>query len=318
MVNISNIDLNLFVVLDAVLAERSVTRAAQRLHVTPPAISNSLARLRELLGDPLAVRKGRGLVPTPRAVELAPTVAAALDQIKSVVERPRGFRPDESTRTFTLAAADNQQLCEVPRIIDRFARQLPQARLRVVSPDYLQATDGLATGEIDFAFSLPPATPPGCDSMPLYDEVGTFIVRRDHPRLRGRMTPALFNAAKHIHIEVALGRTGSGGRIAEEIWRKQGLARDIALTVPHFVAAAMAAARTDLVAALPSRAARLFCGLLPLKMVTPTFEMPRATTTLVWHARTHADAGNVYVRELIARAVKAAPASRGTPARSTR
>lgn len=308
--NISNIDLNLFVVLDAVLAERSVTRAAKRLNVTPPAVSNSLARLRELLGDRLVVRQGRGLVATPRAVELVPGIAAALGHIRGIVERPPGFAPDGTTRTFTLAAADNQELCEVPRIMDLFARRLPRATLRVVSADYLQSSNGLATGEIDFAFGLPQAVPPGCFSVALYEEVGVFLVRRDHPRVHRRMTPALFNSLQHIHIEVALGRTGSGGRMAEQLWRKQGLSRHVALVVPHFVAAAMAAARTDLVAAAPSRAAQLFCGLLPLKIVEPTFEMPRATTILLWHARTTADPGNEYVRQLIVRAVQDQPRSR--------
>ncbi|AKU95592.1 Transcriptional regulator, LysR family [Labilithrix luteola] len=306
MVNVSGVDLNLFAVLGAVLAERSVTRAAKQLHVTPPAVSNSLARLRDILGDPLVVRSGNGLVPTPRAEELAPLLESALEQLKVILDSKRGFVATETTRVFTLAAADSNQVCDVPRVIEAFAQELPRAKLRIVSSDYLLSSGGLATGEIDAAF--------GVDGMPLssgwlsraaYDEVGALVVRRDHPRVRRRMTPELFNSLQHIDVQVALGRTGTGHDIAERMWRSLGLSREVVLSVPHFVAAAMAAARTDYVAALPRRVADTLCAILPLKIVQPTFTLPAASVTLVWHARTDADAGARYFRDLIVRAVHA-------------
>src|SRR5581483_4581027 len=135
-VNLSAIDLNLFLVLHAVLEERSATRAAARLHVTQSAVSNALARLRQLLGDPLVVRQGRGLVPTPRAEELAPLLRDVAERLAAAVDR-KGFVPEESTRTFTIALADSHQACEVPRIARAFTKRLPKAQLRVVSADYL-------------------------------------------------------------------------------------------------------------------------------------------------------------------------------------
>ena len=173
-----------------------------------------------------------------------------------------------------------------------------------MSSDYLVSSDGLATGEIDAAFGV--AGMPlgaGFQSRPLYDELGALVVRRDHPRVKSKMSAALFNSLKHIDVQVALGRTGTGHAIAERMWRTLGLERDVVLAVPHFVAAAMAASRTDYVAALPGRVARALLPQLPLKIVQPTFELPRATITLVWHARTDADAGASFVRELIARVV---------------
>jgi DNA-binding transcriptional LysR family regulator len=305
MVNLSGVDLNLFAVLGFVLAERSVTRAAKRLHVTPSAVSNSLARLRDILGDPLVVRSGNGLAPTPRAEELAPLLKSALGQLQTILDSQRGFVSAETTRAFTLAAADGNQVCDVPRIVETFARELPRARLRVVSSDYLVSSDGLATGEIDAAFGvagMPLGT--GQHSRPLYEEVGALAVRRDHPRVRDRMTPELFNSLRHIDVQVALGRTGAGHDIAERTWRALGLSRQVVLTVPHFVAAALAAARSDYVAALPRRVALVLCPLLGLKMARPTFEMPKAAVTMVWHVRTDADAGAQYFRELIARATR--------------
>jgi len=315
MVNIGAVDLNLFAVLGVVLAERSVTRAAKQLHVTPSAISNSLARLRELLGDPLVVRSGNGLAPTPLAQELAPTLAAALGQLEQILDAKRGFMPAETTRGFTLAAPDGNQVCDVPAIVEAFARELPRSRLRVVSADYLLSSDGLATGEVDATFGV--AGMPlraGQQAQLLYDEVGALVVRRDHPRIRDRLTPAQFNSAQHIDVQLALGRTGTGHDIAEQAWRALGLRRQVGLAVPHFFAAALAAARSDYVAALPRRVARTLAAMLPLRITRPTFEMPRAAVTLVWHARTDADTGARYFRDLIARAVRAP----GEPAHSPR
>jgi DNA-binding transcriptional LysR family regulator len=307
VVSLSNVDLNLFAVLAAVLSERSVTRAAKRLHVTPPAVSNSLARLRDLLGDPLVVRSGNGLAPTPRALELAPVLAGALAELEGILDSKRGFTPAEATRSFTLAAPDGNQVADVPRVIEAFAADLPRGKLRIVSSDYLVSSDGLATGEIDAAFGIA-GMPlgPGLRSRTVYDEVGTLVVRRDHPRVGERMTADLFNSLQHIDVHLALGRAGTGHRIADLVWRRQGLSRVVALTVPHFVAAAMAAARTDYVAALPKRVAQTLCPLLPLKVTRPTFEMPAGAVTLFWHARTDADAGAQYFRDLVARAVRPA------------
>src|SRR5262245_54120206 len=149
--DLATIDLNLFVVLDAVLREGSVTGAAKRLHVTQPAVSNALSRLRELVGDPLLVRRGRGLVATPVAAALGPRVARALGDLSEALERERGFDPAQSERCFTIALADNQEVSDLPRIAQRFEKQLPRASLRVVTVERLHATDGLAAGAVDVA-----------------------------------------------------------------------------------------------------------------------------------------------------------------------
>src|SRR5215471_12294499 len=125
VMNLSAVDLNLFVVLHAVLEEQSATRAAKRLNVTQSAVSNALARLRTVLGDPLFVRRGRGLVPTPRAEELAPILAQAMGHLERAVDQGQAFVPEASTRTFTLAAADNHQTSEGARIAEAFAKKVP-------------------------------------------------------------------------------------------------------------------------------------------------------------------------------------------------
>jgi len=301
-VNLSAIDLNLFLVLHAVLEERSATRAAARLHVTQSAVSNALARLRQLLGDPLVVRSGRGLVPTPRAEQLAPLLREATERIALAIDQ-RGFVAEESTRTFTIAMADSHQASEVPRIAKAFAARLPRARLRVVSADYLAATGGLTNGDVDAAFAPEQVVQPGMRSAVLFEERAALLVRRDHPRVGGRMTRELFNELPHVDVHVVLGRPGSGHRVAERGFEQARVRRHVVLTVPYFMTAAFAAAETDCVAAMPDRLAALCIRLLPLKQVTAAFPLPRLTTVLMWHERTDADPGARLFRELVTKAV---------------
>jgi len=297
-VNLSSIDLNLFLVLHAVLEERSATRAAARLHVTQSAVSNALARLRDLLGDPLVVRHGRGLAPTPRAEELAPLLRDATARLALAVDR-RAFVPSETTRTFTIALADSHQACEVPRIARAFAARMPRATLRVVSADYLAAGDGLASGDVDAAFAPEQAVQPGLRAAPLFEEQGVLVVRRNHPRVRGRMTRELFNDLPHVDVHVVLGRPGVGHRVAERVWERARVRRRVVVTVPYFMVAAMCAAETDCVAALPDRIAALCVRLLPVKRVEASFPLPRMNTVMVWHERTHADPGARAFRDLV-------------------
>jgi len=301
-VNLSSIDLNLFVVLHAVLEERSATRAAARLHVTQSAVSNALARLRQLLGDPLVVRSGRGLVPTPRAEELAPLIRDATERIALAIDR-RGFVPAESTRVFTIALADSHQASEVPPIVKAFAARFPRATLRVVSADYLAATDGLTSGDVDAAFAPAQAVEPGMHWRRLFEEQAVLLVRRDHPTVRRRMTREMFNALPHIDVHVVLGRPGTGHRVAQRGWERARVRRRVVLTVPYFMTAAFAAADTDCVAALPSRIADVCVRLLPLKRVATTFPLPSMTTVMVWHERTDADPGARLFRDVVVDAV---------------
>jgi DNA-binding transcriptional LysR family regulator len=300
--NVSEVDLNLFAVLDAVLSKRSVTRAAEQLHVTQSAVSNSLARLREILADPLVVRNGRGLTLTPRAEQLAPMVAAGLTCLKNAVQGADRFLPEETSRTFSLAAADNQQVCDVPSIARRMAQYMPHAFLRVLSPDFLLSSDGLAAGSVDV--SLGPAIPvePPLFSKNVCMELGALVVRKDHPGVKRRhVTAELFNSLRHIDIEIAQGRPGTGHRMAEATWARQGLRRDIALTVPTFAAAALAASNTDYAAVIPLRTARIFSRMLPLKNAECAFELPSLQMAMFWHARTDSDEGARCFRQLILR-----------------
>src|SRR5689334_3219605 len=148
MMSLSGLDLNLLLVLHTVLRERNVARAAKRLSVTPPAVSNALARLRSALDDPLTIRSGRGIVPTPRAAELEPILARALAELERAVSA-RAFEPATCEREFSLAVADVGQWVRLPRVVRLLEREMPRARLRVLSIDTLHAAGGLANSAVD-------------------------------------------------------------------------------------------------------------------------------------------------------------------------
>jgi DNA-binding transcriptional LysR family regulator len=297
-VNLSSVDLNLLHVLHVVLEERSVTAAARRLHVTPPAVSNALRRLRDLLDDQLFVRSGRGLVPTPRAIELGPVVSRALADLEGVLQGD-AFDPARSTRTFTITLSDADQLTTLPEVTCRFTERFPRAHLRVVSVDFMLASGGLAGAEIDLVIG-PVVDGPGLRHEVLYEEEAVFVVRADHPRVRSRLSKTRFETERHVDTHIAQGRGGEGHRAAEDAFAEHGLTRDIAITVPTFVAAAWVAASTDLIAGVPRRLAESLCTTLPIRIVQAPLPMFRMPLAMSWHERTHADPAALAFREVVA------------------
>jgi|CZKU01.1.fsa_nt_gi DNA-binding transcriptional LysR family regulator len=196
--NLSNIDLDLFVVLHAVLTERSATRAAARLHITRPAVSNALARLRLVLNDPLVVRSARGLVPTPRAMEIAPMVASALEQISAVVAQTATFDASTTTRRFTIACSDSEQISILPAVFGEFRRRLPAASLRVAGIDQMLATGGLSSGEVDVMIGTMPTAPAGLRIDLLLTDHFVCIARIRHPSLHRKLTSAQFGRCRTL------------------------------------------------------------------------------------------------------------------------
>jgi DNA-binding transcriptional LysR family regulator len=303
-VKLSSIDLNLLLVLHTVLEERSVTRAAKALHVTAPAISNSLARLREALGDPLLVRSGRGLVPTSRALELAPQLKEAVKGLEQIVSGGAKFDPVSATRAFAVACTDVDQLSLMPAVARAFAAKLPRSTLQIISVDHLEAAGGIERAEVDAV--LGPAGPPlpaGVHTAPLYGDDGVLVLRRGHKAHRRRLTREGFNALRHIDIRIALGERGIGNRMAEAFFEQHGLVRDVAIAVPSFAAALMLAAATDLAAGVPRRIAKAFGKVLPIQIAELPTPPMRFAMLLQWHARTELDAGSRYFRKLILDAV---------------
>ncbi|MEI9938637.1 MAG: LysR family transcriptional regulator [Pseudomonadota bacterium] len=297
--SLSSLDLNLLLVLDTVLRERSVAQAAQRLHVTPSAISNGLAKLRTALGDPLVTRRGRGIVPTPRAEELAPALARALGELERVVTR-RPFDAATCTRTFTLAMADAGQIAWLPSIAAMLSQAMPLARLRVVGIESLLTLGDLGSGEIDLHFGVR-ATGPGIHADTLYDEPLLLLARGDHPESHRTLSRERLSSLNHVGVEVAPGR-GFRDPLTKS-YAHARLPRSVVMTVPTFAAAASVAAATDFVATLPRsllQAQGHALGLVALSGPIPKHAVGMA---LCWHERTHSDPGAAAFRGLVRGAI---------------
>ncbi|WP_164013969.1 LysR family transcriptional regulator [Pyxidicoccus trucidator] len=306
--SLSSLDLNLLLVLDSVLAERSVVRAARRLHVTPSAISNSLARLRTALGDPLIARSGRGIVPTPRAAELAPALARALRDLDHAVHGA-AFNPATTTRQFSLAIADAGQVVRLPRLVTLMAAELPRASLRVVGIDTLLTRGGLANAEVDVAVAVGEKGP-GMHLEPLYRERTVLVARRNHPQAGNRVSKSTLAGLRHVEVQVA---PGKGYRELPGAYARLGIARDIALVVPNFSAAAAVVADTDLVATLPASLVARLGPVLGLRTIQSPVPPLHVTINLWWHERTDADPAMIAFRDLIRRAGARGSAARPRP-----
>jgi DNA-binding transcriptional LysR family regulator len=308
--DIDGLDLNLLRVLATVLQERSATAAAQRLHVTQSAVSNSLARLRRLFADPLFTRSGNGLVPTPLGSSIMPGLTRALTHMQEVVSAHLTFDPGLSQRRFTLACTDAHHFHDVPSLAEAFARQLPKAELHIVSPDFMESSDGLRSGSVDAALVPRPAVLPAEPCEELYEEGFAFVVRKGNPHVGDSLSVQQFNAQRHIDTLIVQGRGGIGHKMAGEMLAGRGLVRDIALSVPTFSAAGLAAARSDFVAGLPARLAEILCTLLPLRQVKVPLPAVAFPMCLTWHMRADADPGARYFRQVIVDTLRRANAPR--------
>jgi DNA-binding transcriptional LysR family regulator len=298
-VSLSSLDLNLLLVLDTVLSEQSVARAARRLHVTPSAISNALARLRVALRDPLVTRKGRGIVPTPRALELAPALARAMAELeRAIAHEP--FDAASCTRTFTLAMADAGQVAWLPSIASAVAREMPNARLRIVGIDSLVALGDLGSTEVDLHIGVR-ATGTGIHAEPLLDEPTVLVARKNHPQCARRLSRGRLGSLRHVGLEMAPGR-GFRDPVAVAYARAR-THRTVSLTVPTFAAAAAVAAATDLVATLPASLFAVQGARLALRTVEGPVPVHTVTMALCWHERTHTDSAMSAFRALVRHAI---------------
>jgi DNA-binding transcriptional LysR family regulator len=283
-------DFNLLITLDVLLAEGSVARAAKRLRLSPSAMSRALARLRETTGDPLLVRAGRGLVATPRALELRERVSQLVQDAEAVL-RP-AEQPDlkRLSRTFTLRTSEGFVENFGADLIARIAEQAPGVRLRFMhKPDKDSAS--LRDGTVDLETGVVgKATGPELRTQGLFRDRFIGVVRRGHPLSEGEITPARYAAGNHISVS----RRGLDKGPIDEALERQELERHIATIVAGFSTALALARATDLIASVPERhTASLRTGLhsfaLPLSL-------PAFTVAMLWHPRLDADPVHRWLR----------------------
>ena len=293
--DIHNVDLNLLVALEALLSERNVTRAAQRLGLSQPAMSAALARLRTLFNDPLLLRTSRGMLPTAKGVELAAPVKQVLDEIGRIVRQADAFDPARAEVTFTITASDYVEFTILPRLVDHFEARAPGCRLAVRPINFATLPEQLERGEVDLALVSTTNAPENARLRPLYPERFVCAVRRGHPRAAKQISLEEFCALEHVLI------SPSGGAFVAQTdaaLSALGRSRSVRLSVPHFLLIPEILGRSDMMAVLPERLARAHADRLHIMEVP--FELPPYTIAQVWHERTHRDPARAWLRQALA------------------
>ncbi len=308
-------DLNLLVTLDVLLAEGSVARAAQRLHLSPSAMSRTLARLRETTGDPLLVRAGRGLVPTPRALELRERVSQLVEDGQAVLRPAAALDLKKLVRTFTLRTRDGFVENFGPQLIARVGAEAPGVRLRFMQKadkDSARLRDGtvdLETGVIG------ETTSPELRTQGLFQDRFIGVVRLGHPLCRGRVTPARYASGRHVFVS----RRGLDRGPMDDALTALGLERQISTIVGTFTEALALARAADLIATVPERHTENLRA--DLHQFALPITLPAITVALLWHPRLDSDPAHRWlrgcVRDVCAKRFKAASARRGKAKRST-
>lgn len=293
-----DLDLNLLLVLHVILEERSVSRAAVRLGRTQSATSRALARLREALGDPLLVRTGRGMRPTPRAEALAPALAAALAGLAEVRALGGRFDPARSTRRFVVAGPD--ALAPVLHAVWAVLRaEAPRCGLALVPPPSSPAA-GVLGGGADLV--LGPDVRPGAELR--RQRLGTVrwltVLRADHPLLEGPWTLERWCAWPHAQVQLGT----AGASLVDRVLGARGARREVLAAVPGMLPALHLVARTDLVATVPEALARPLAVGLGLVLREPPLVLPETVTVAWWAPRLHADPGHRWLRRVVVQAAR--------------
>jgi DNA-binding transcriptional LysR family regulator len=297
MMHLSGVDLNLLPLLDALLTERHVTRAAKAVGLSQPAASRALGRLRLLFDDPILVRSGRGFALTPRAETLRDPVRRALGLVEGAIATPSRFDPAAARRTARFMSDDYSELLLLPGLLDRLTRKAPGVDVWV-HPLHGTTTQPLLDGDADFMI-MPvregERLAPGVRADPLYSDRFVCLVKRGHPVAK-KPTLDRFLSARHAFIAP---RARRGGPVDDAL-AARGKERRIALTVPHFLVMPFLVASSDLVLTLGERIARLYAGFLPVVLFEPPLPLPGFTIGLFWHEKDANDPGLAWLRGEIA------------------
>ncbi|MEM5338213.1 LysR family transcriptional regulator [Paraburkholderia azotifigens] len=293
--DIRTIDLNLLRSLDALLDERNVTKAAQRLSLTQPAVSGMLTRLRESFDDPLFVRTQRGIVPTMRALELAAPLKQILGEI-DVLLRPQAFDPATAELTLTIASTDYALQAVVLPFLEALRRKAPGVRVAVVPVQDALLQTQFERGEIDLALVTPDSALPELHARRLFDERYVCVMRARHPDAQGgALSLERFCELDHALVSYS---GGSFRGVTDDALARLGRERRVTVSVTSFLVLPRILKSSDLIAVVPERLVARSQGLATLE---PPLEIPGFTKTVAWHERTHRAPAHRWVRELLFR-----------------
>ena len=292
---LKDIDLNLLVVMQQMFKARSVSRVAEQLGLSQPAVSNALARLRKLLGDPLFVRTPAGMLPTPLAQQFAEPLAQALATLHGALNQRAAFAPAHSERVFTIGMTDIGEIYFLPTLMNALARAAPGVALSTVRNTAVNLKEEMEAGHVDLAIGLLPQLKSGFFQRRLFTQRYVCLFRKGHALDKRRVSLREFSAAEHVVVV----SPGTGHGKVDEVLERAGIRRTVRLTVPHFVAVGHILRHTDMVATVPERLAQALVEPFGLAYSAHPATVPQIAIKVFWHAKVHKDAASQWLRTLV-------------------
>lgn len=289
--NLKTVDLNLLAVLDALLEARNVTRAAEAVGLSQPAVSHALARLRVLFQDPLLVRVGRNMVPTRRASELQNPVRDVLRDVRRLVD-PIAFDPVMAEGRFRINTPDATSAVVLSKVLSRISRQAPRLDF-VITNAAVGRFEAMSRGEIDLAIDAFDSLPDGFHREKLLRDRLVCVARSHHPVAARGLDAAAYAHWPHVNLDTA------SSRMLDRVLSEIGIERRSAITVSNFITAAFVVAETDWLLTLPSNLAKHVQQMLPLKILDLPFAAPEPTLDQTWHDVVHRDPRHIWLRHQI-------------------
>jgi DNA-binding transcriptional LysR family regulator len=289
----SSPDLNLLLVFEALFRQGSVTRAAAQVGLSQSAMSSALGRLRTQFGDPLFVKTRSGMLPTPRALELAPALTEALAMVRGAMGKREAFDPATSARSLRVYMTDVGETVLLPTLMTYLQERSPAMRLETAQIPAAELPVRMESGEVDLAVGYLPQLPEKIRRARLFEEHYVCMTRPDHPLGRkGPLTLKEFLSARHVLIA----SMGSGHQVLERTLAERGVHDNVALRVPHFVVVPLIIANTDLIVSVPSRVAGATARLMKSKVHPLPIPIPSFDVSVFWHERVENDGANRWLR----------------------
>jgi len=295
--NLSNIDFNLLKVLDAVIAERNVTRAGKRLGRSQPAVSNALNRLRALLGDDLLMRGANGFILTPRAEAIREPLREAIALVEGCLAEEAQFDPSRATGVFRLSTPDRLSLAVVPPLYARLQKLAPKMALQVLTAERKQALDLLDDDRSDLALGWFDQMPKYFNAELLMEDRLYCLFRRDHPLLKRRAKFDIASVLSYPHLVVSA--TGQRTAIFDELLLRHGLRRHAAVSVTNFTAVPHLLLRSDMIGVFTKPACDVLEQSFKLAMRPVPVDVGNIVTNIIWQARSDKDQKHAWLREQV-------------------
>ena len=293
------LDMQMLACLDALMAEAHVSRAASRMGIGQPAMSEILGRLRRIFGDPLLVRAGQGMAPTPRGLHVATQAREALRLLESAVAAREPFEPTGVAMDFRIVILASLAFSLIPKLVRELEQKAPGVRLLIEPADVRRTREMLEANECDMVIGYPPTVSSGLHAQALFRLQLACIARQNHPRVSGKVTLEDYLALPHAVLGAGASPVSTIEATVERALRRRRRARKIALRTPDLLVSAAVVAQTDLLATVPTRLATTFADMLKLQVLKLPFPMAVPNILMIWHERTHHDAGHRFLRQAV-------------------